>query len=170
MLSSLSLLLFLQRSVLGHISGSNEGEKRHSEETAQGEKCEPLAPAEAQSERPPMWKGLAVNSLLRWAWSRGNASQSPAWSPTWEQLQPPSASSSWWLPEGSTLHPSISGEMLLCYDREEFQGLMKSVGLLPWLSVNICACLFWWNAHWHMKKKTIKNMHNSQHIFILFRD
>lgn len=148
-----SLLLLSQRHVLEHSSGSNEGEKRHREETAQGEKCEPLALVAAQSERLPMWKGPAVNSPLRWAWSRGNASQSPACSPTWEQLQPPSASSSWWLPEGSALHPSISGERLLCYDREEFRGLMKSVGFLPWLSVNMRACRFWWNAHWHRKKK-----------------
>lgn len=60
-----------------------------------GEKCELLAPVAAQPQRLPMWKGPTVNSPLRWAQSRGNASQSPACSPTWEQLQPPSASSSW---------------------------------------------------------------------------
>lgn len=134
-----------------------------------GKKCELLAPVAAQSERLPMWKGLAVNSPLRWAWSRGNASQSPVCSPTWEQLQPPSASSSWWLPEGSTLHPSISGERLLCYDREGFQGLMKSVGLLPWLSVNMRACLFWWNAHWHEKKTSTQHNVPSPSEMILIR-
>lgn len=108
-----------------------------------------------------MWKGPAVNSPMRLAWSRGNVSQSPTCFPTWEQLQPPSASSSWWLPEGSALHPSISGERLLCCDRQEFQGLMKSVGLLSWLSVNMHACLFWWSAHWH-RKKNKKNMDTQQ--------
>lgn len=103
---------------------------------AEGEKCEPLAPVAAQSERLPMQKGLTVNSPLRWAWSRGNVSRSPAGSPTWEQLQPPSASSSWWLPEESARHPSISGE------RERFvvtecEGWMKSARLL-FLSVNMC--------------------------------
>ncbi|KAK5874508.1 hypothetical protein PBY51_019447 [Eleginops maclovinus] len=43
-------------SLLEHSSGSNEGEKRHREETATGEKCEPLALVAAQSQRLPMWK------------------------------------------------------------------------------------------------------------------
>ena len=41
-----------------------------------GEKCEPLALVASQSERLPVWKGLVVKSPLRWAWSRGTASQS----------------------------------------------------------------------------------------------
>lgn len=56
-----------------------------------------------------------MNSPLRLARSRGNASQSPACSPTWEQLQPPSASPSWRLPEESVRHPFISGKRLCCF-------------------------------------------------------
>lgn len=108
--------LYWQSGVMEDSSGSNGRGGGHREETAQGEKCEPLAPVAAQSERQPMWKSLTVNSPLRWAWSRGNASQSPACSPTWEQLQSPSASSSWRLPEGSAPHPSISGEKFLCHE------------------------------------------------------
>lgn len=140
------------------------GGKRHREEIAQGEKCEPLAPVAAQSERLPMWKGLTVNSPLRWAWSRGNASQSPACSPTWEQLQPPSASSSWRLPEGSASHPSsLKSEAPLL--RQRGFSLFDEISENPSL---VCiqymrACLHCWNAHWHRKKKRKKH---SQHIFL----
>lgn len=134
------------------------GGKRHREEIAQGEKCEPLAPVAAQSERLPMWKGLTVNSPLRWAWSRGNASQSPACSPTWEQLQPPSASSSWRLPEGSASHPSsFKSEVPLL--RQRGFSLFDEISENPSL---VCiqymrARLYCWNAHWHRKKKEKKN-------------
>lgn len=157
-----------QRSILEHSLGSNEGEKRRREETAQGEKREPLAPAAALSERLPMWKGLAVNPPLRRDSPRGNASQSPAGSPTWKQLRCPSASSSWWLPEGSAPLPSISGERLVCCDRGGFQGLMKSVGLLPWLSINMRAHLFWWTTR--EEKRNINTNHSTYfytHIILI---
>lgn len=135
-----SLVPLQQLSILQRSSSSNDGEKRHGEETVQGEKCELLAVVAAHFNRLPMWKDLTVSSPLRWAWSRGNTIQSPARSPTCEQLQAPSARASWWLPKGSALHPSISDMQLHCFDREGFQGLMKSAGP-PSVVVCKCTCL-----------------------------
>lgn len=149
-----SLMRLHQICILELSLHSNEREKMAWTGNSKGEECEPLAPFAVQSERLPMWRALAVNSPLRWAWSRGNASQSPACVPTWEQLQPPSASSSWWLPEGNTLHPSISEERQHSFDRGGFQGLMTSVGHFPWLLVNMCASLSLWNTHGHKKAHT----------------
>lgn len=63
--------------------------------------------------------------------------------------------------------PPLHFRRLLCCDREEFQALIKSVGLLRSLSVNMCACLFWWNAHWHRAKKK-KHRQTTVSTFFLY--
>lgn len=124
-LTFLSFLSFLRRRAPWGQFRFKGGGVGGVEEMAHGgrSECEPLALCSLPSLRCcqgkkawlwiPHWDGLAPGGM--------RANLQPC-SPTWEQLQPPSASPSWRLPEESVCHPFISeGEAgFLCCDRHAF--------------------------------------------------